>query len=332
MTVKYRQPTLETSQRIVSEHKLLLEAIEHTPIPFAVYDQDDYLIVWNEPYANNHGGALQALRQVTNGRIHYKDLVRAIAEQLPEAERSAYIQQRLEQQRNADGVAVDRYYPNTGWMRISKFITPSGAVAGFAIDINELREREDALRLEIERRKKLEAQLRNIANTDALTEIPNRRSFMEAGDAEYARWRDCDAGFAVVMLDIDRFKSVNDSYGHQMGDEVIRQVARSATTAARAKIDVVGRLGGEEFGVLLPRTQIDSAAERASRIRKAVAKLSFGSGDARFGVTASLGVTEVTNDDSSFSDVVNRADKALYSAKRSGRNWVSSIASDSQLA
>ncbi len=316
----------KTAARISEEHKLLVECVEHNPMPFAIYDKRDRLIAWNQPYESIHASAFAKLSgKAKAGQIRYEDLIRDVADRtLPEAEREAYVRERVRKQRHYDGGAIDRFYPVVGWKRVSKFVTPSGAVAGFAIDINELKEREEALQKQVERSKQLETRLRLIANTDAMTELPNRRAFLERSESEYQRWKRYSGIFSAVMMDIDDFKSVNDSYGHDTGDEVIIAVAASAAGALRTNVDIVGRLGGEEFGILLPQTNLENAQNCAERIRKSVAALTFTSRGKQFSVTVSAGVSEVDGADDSFSHTLSRADGALYDAKRSGRNRVAS--------
>lgn len=312
------------ARRIVEEHKLLVESIESAPIPFAVYDQDDYLVVCNESYERLYGDVFDTLRSRTlSRRIHYADLVRGFsANSVPTDELDAYVAERCRAQRNADGTGVDRHYPGFGWLRVTKFATPAGAVAGFAVDINELKQRETALNAQIEKSKSLESKLRELANTDPLTELPNRRSFFERLEAEFTRANRYDNSLSVVMMDIDNFKSINDVHGHSFGDDVITRLASTAAAGVRTHVDLVARLGGEEFAVLLPVTGVDGACECAQRICKSIAALEFDAGGAKLQVTASFGVATALPEDRSYSECMTRADSALYRAKAEGRNRV----------
>lgn len=313
------------ARRVVEEHKLLVESIESAPIPFAVYDQDDYLVVCNESYEKLYGDVFDTLRSRNPGRrIHYADLVRGFsASSLPADELNAYVAERCQAQRNADGTGVDRHYPGFGWLRVTKFATPAGAVAGFAVDINELKQRETALNAQIEKSKSLENQLRELANTDPLTELSNRRSFFERLEAEFTRANRYGNSLSVVMMDIDNFKSVNDVHGHSLGDEVIKRLASTAAAGVRTHVDMVGRVGGEEFAILLPVTGAEGARECAERMRRSITVLEFEAGhDEKFRVSASFGVATALPEDRSHSECITRADGALYEAKATGRNRV----------
>lgn len=156
--------------------------------------------------------------------------------------------------------------------------------------------------------------LRHQAETDGLTGLPNRRHFLEEAQAALAAARERGGGVSLVMLDLDHFKAVNDTHGHQAGDAVLRAVAGCLREALRGP-DRVGRLGGEEFGVLLPDCDLDAASRVASRLRRAVAGL----GPAGRGVTASLGVAAGNED---VDNLLARADACLYAAKAAGRDRV----------
>lgn len=310
------------AEQIMEEHKLLVESVEQSPIMFAVYDGEDYLIAANDSYEKLYADVFDELRRGDpSRRIHYADLIRSFsARTVPPEEMGEYIAERCRIQREADGTAVDRHYDGFGWLRVTKFSTPSGAVAGFAVDINELKERESALNAQIEKSKTLENQLRELANTDSLTGLPNRRDFLERLEMEFTRVNRYGEPFSVIMMDIDNFKSINDVHGHSFGDDVIARIAATAASTLRTPVDVIGRLGGEEFAVLLPATGADGAGECAERMRIAVADIPFEAGGKSVRVTASFGIAAVTADDQQGSDVVSRADTALYRAKTGGRN------------
>lgn len=308
--------------RIRKEHRLLLESIETNPMPFALYDNNDVLIAWNQAYEITHATAFALLRNNPASPIRYADLIRiTAAATVPPEELEAHVAERVARQRAASG-GVDRQYPGLGWLRISKFVTPSGAVAGFAMDINELKQREAELEKQIRHSRALEGQLRIVANTDDLTELPNRRCFLAKARREFLRARRYGNVFSVIMLDIDDFKFVNDTHGHETGDRVIVGVARAASAELRSGIDTIGRIGGEEFAILLPQTDLDNARTCAERIRRVVGERDFDADGHRFRVTVSLGVTVFGPADQAFPDLLNRADRALYMAKELGRDRV----------
>ena len=161
-----------------------------------------------------------------------------------------------------------------------------------------------------------------LATIDSLTETLNRRRFLELAAQEVSRARRHARPLAILLFDLDHFKSVNDTYGHAAGDQTLRQAVAAARSALRAS-DVLARYGGEEFVALLPETDLAGAAAVAERLRAAVAASEITADNARFSVTTSVGVAEWRGDEASLERALARADEALYVAKRNGRNKIS---------
>ncbi len=174
--------------------------------------------------------------------------------------------------------------------------------------------------VDVTEHKRLEDQLRRLATTDALTGVYNRRTILEIAEREIARAIRYEKPLAMLMLDIDHFKRVNDTYGHQAGDEVIRNVCNICSSEIRGA-DFFGRLGGEEFGVILPETAIDPAWHLADRLRDLIAGSVMDEVAEGFRVSVSIGVSQRRPADS-VEALMQRADAALYAAKRAGRNRV----------
>ncbi|MES2151785.1 MAG: CHASE domain-containing protein [Pseudomonadota bacterium] len=176
--------------------------------------------------------------------------------------------------------------------------------------------------LDITERKRMNAELTLLATTDFLTGLPNRREFMARLDEELARLqRNLDDSAAVLMLDIDHFKSVNDLYGHAAGDAVLRHMA-ALMRANQRKVDTLGRMGGEEFAVLLPAAGPQAAQAYAERLRHSVERSLLTLDGHQVGITVSIGIARVLPGDASADAALIRADQALYSAKQAGRNRV----------
>ena len=175
---------------------------------------------------------------------------------------------------------------------------------------------------DITERKRMETQLIELATTDALTGLSNRRFFLSRLIDEVARVKRFASPACVVMLDCDYFKRVNDRYGHAVGDEVLCGLTEVMRSNLR-QTDNVGRLGGEEFAVLLRETSLDEALLWAERVRAAAAERRYSAAGEDFVVTVSLGCASIRADDDENS-VLARADQALYQAKQSGRNRVES--------
>lgn len=180
-----------------------------------------------------------------------------------------------------------------------------------------------ALETEIKRRERLEDKLRRIAGTDHLSGLANRRSFLEKATAEYLRSRRYDHPLSMVMLDLDHFKQVNDTYGHAAGDTVIVAVSQLCQSLSREGVDCVGRLGGEEFAILLPETDLQGAKNFAERLRLMIESTPIYCDTKKLKITASLGIATLLEQDRDFATLLNRADAALYVAKEAGRNMVS---------
>lgn len=178
-----------------------------------------------------------------------------------------------------------------------------------------------AAQLDVTEKRRLEEELARLAVTDSLSGLANRRRFMAVLEEEAARTRRSGEPFALLMFDIDHFKHVNDRYGHSMGDRAIVALANELVAATR-EIDTVGRLGGEEFGVILPASGLSDALTVAERIRRAVESMEVTAGDGKIiRMTISAGAA-VQEGDISAEELLRRADSALYTSKKAGRNRV----------
>lgn len=177
------------------------------------------------------------------------------------------------------------------------------------------------LESEIEERRQLEAKLRLMATTDGLTGALNRAAFMAAGEQAIERARGTGQKLALLMLDADHFKRINDRFGHAGGDLALRHLVQACKSVVRQH-DLIGRLGGEEFAVALPGASAAQARDIAERLRRQVedaTPIHFGQ---PIRVTVSIGVAEVGPRDATMEQILARADDALYRAKAAGRNQV----------
>ncbi len=165
------------------------------------------------------------------------------------------------------------------------------------------------------------AELLHLATTDVLTGAANRRNFMERCETEVSRARRYDRPTSILMLDVDRFKSINDSYGHAAGDAVLKAMAAVFRQALREP-DIWGRLGGEEFAILLVETPLHEAAAVAERLREQLASTPVTHDEYTIAFTASIGVAPVVPDDGGLEKALSLADGLMYQAKNAGRNRV----------
>lgn len=164
-------------------------------------------------------------------------------------------------------------------------------------------------------------ELIQMAMVDSLTNCFNRRHFMNTGDMEISRRKRHGYGLVVAAVDVDHFKPVNDTYGHEAGDLVLQEIADCLKDTVRYE-DTVGRIGGEEFAVLLPESDSRGAYSVLERVRENISGIEFVHNGQPFNVTVSIGLTEVEYTDVSINDSLRRADLALYDAKKSGRDRV----------
>ena len=189
--------------------------------------------------------------------------------------------------------------------------TDDEAIIGYSIvtrDITEQRRSHD--------------ELQHLVVTDSLTGALNRRGLFEAALREEERLRTSGGKMALLMLDVDRFKDVNDRYGHTVGDAVLKQIVLRAQIEIRS-IDVIGRYGGEEFAILLPGSDITGATVVAERIRSRICESPFETPSGPIPVSVSIGIAQTSAGSSDIANLVKTADAALYVAKRAGRNQVS---------
>ena len=168
--------------------------------------------------------------------------------------------------------------------------------------------------------------MERMATTDGLTNLVNHRHFQGLFDSYLARAERYGRKLSLILLDIDHFKTINDTYGHPVGDRVLKRMAGVLSVAAR-KTDVVARYGGEEFAILLEETDREGARLHAERLRETVEKEEFHCDNGRFRCTLSLGVAAFPDDAAHKAAVIECADQALYEAKRGGRNRVVTFAS-----
>jgi diguanylate cyclase (GGDEF)-like protein len=164
-------------------------------------------------------------------------------------------------------------------------------------------------------------ELKRLATTDSLTGAFNRRHFLELATKEVARMRRYRHAVSCMMIDIDHFKNVNDTYGHHVGDQAIVAAAKVARAALRTE-DVFGRLGGEEFAAMLPVTALAKAEQVSQRLRLSIAAIRLPTDFAELSFTVSIGLVEISGEGESFEQALKRADEALYEAKHRGRNQV----------
>ena len=183
-----------------------------------------------------------------------------------------------------------------------------------SVDLTELKKTKKEL-------KRSNARLHTLARTDALTQLPNRRAILEKIEYEKLKFERSKEVFTIAMIDLDRFKKINDNHGHDCGDFVLKQISNLLVDLIR-KQDVVGRYGGEEFILLLPQTNCEGALHLTQLILQQIAKFPITFKDKEISLTATIGVSEYTNSELTIIDLIKKADKAMYNGKSQGKNMV----------
>lgn len=167
----------------------------------------------------------------------------------------------------------------------------------------------------------MQEELKMLATTDELTGMLNRRAFLQGANILYENSRRYGRGLYAVLIDIDHFKNINDTYGHPFGDEVLKEFGERLIKGIR-KSDIAARWGGEEFVLLLQEVKVDDSVAIAEKIRGDIERLEISFGDKKVRLTASFGIAGLRDGDAEIEELIGRADEALYAAKHSGRNCV----------
>ncbi|WP_321339461.1 diguanylate cyclase [Breoghania sp.] len=290
--------------------KQLSAAIEAIPGGFMLFDEEDRLVLFNRRIRDLYPPNATKFRV----GVSYEEIVREtiMLGWYPDAvgDEEARIQGALEYHRDPQG-DVEQPTANGGWLRVSDTRTETGETVAFRVDISDLKQRERDLFL--------------LATRDTLTGLLSRGSILDKLNDEIERSERYGARSSILIIDADHFKQVNDRCGHQAGDGVLKEIACRLTATLR-EVDRIGRLGGEEFIVVLPDTGIAGAVQTAERLRKAIETLRVPARDARhpdgyLRVTVSIGVAEFRAGESS-EGIYARADTCLYAAKAAGRNRI----------
>ncbi|WP_419786519.1 diguanylate cyclase [Pseudodesulfovibrio sp.] len=304
----------EANRRLSNEKNKYLTFFESSPRPTFLVDKDGLVDNLNLAAAKLLG------LSVTSGEMYYsgghstmdrkaEGVCKPLIEYLPwiESEASAFAQGVASTQRiETDTEALGRCFFEVFFARM---LDVSGKFTGMIVVLDD-----------ITRRKQLEQKLNRLATTDALTGANNRHRFLERGEEEIARCKRYARPLAAMILDIDHFKNINDTYGHAAGDDVLRALSVECCNMFR-QTDVFGRVGGEEFAAVLPETSLEEAVQVAERLRKVLGALEVNASGESITFTVSIGVVEY-EEGQKLADVLYFADKALYEAKNHGRNQV----------
>ena len=291
--------------RANAAERRFIDAMESLPNGFVLYDKDDRLVICNERYREIYA---ESAEYIVPGAT-FEEIIRNGVEngQYPDAigNEEAWIAQRLEMHQNP-GEPIEQHLPGDTWLRVQERRTSEGGLVGFRFDITEL--------------KRQERELIRLAWTDSLTDAMNRHRFMDLAGKEVERARRRNSELSLLLLDADHFKQINDKYGHAAGDAILKGLVERWTRSLRSH-DLIGRIGGEEFSILLPDANAAHAMRTAERLRKEIAEVPFAFEGQLLRVTVSIGVATLAAGED-LPALMQRADRALYRAKEAGRDEV----------
>ena len=244
-------------------------------------------------------------------RPTYAELLKEVRDNhayaIPDGQLDSYIAQRVEYVRSGNPSPVDLRMADGRVLRFKCNVLPDGGRMLIYANVTDLVRNAE--------------QLEKLATTDGMTGLHNRRQFMKLAEAEWSRFQRHGRPLSLLMLDVDYFKSINDRFGHDLGDQVIAHIAALCREDRRVS-DIVARIGGEEYALLLPETPIEAAYAVAERLRRNVEVSALLSNSKGLAVTVSIGVAEAGPGMSGIVDLMKVSDRALYEAKRTGRSRV----------
>jgi diguanylate cyclase (GGDEF)-like protein len=224
---------------------------------------------------------------------------------VPPDELNRFISNRIALVRAGDPTPMDIPHGDGRTIRSQCAVLPNGGRMVTYTDVTDLVRRAN--------------QFEQLATIDGLTGLGNRRQFDTLAEAEWQRFQRCHRPLSLMLVDLDHFKQINDQYGHEAGDQAIKELAAIFAESKRGT-DIVARLGGDEFAMLLPETDLEQALAAAERLRGAVIGRNRRSGDHSTAITLSIGVATATLSMSGIKALMRKADGALYEAKEAGRN------------
>jgi len=293
-------------------NELIIKALQASQDGVGVYDQNDIMLFCNDTVARIMGyeGSEAIGRSFEENLRHsWATGSGVIAD---DGDVDGMVRRAKESMKTQGFSTFESDTVSGEWNQVSRLKTEAGHTFMYSTDITQLKNTEKALKDALRYVKKLAA-------TDALTGISNRRHFMDLATKEFNRSKRYGHPLSILALDIDHFKSINDNYGHQAGDKVLEVISACCQSLLSAT-DVFGRLGGEEFSILLPEANAQSAQEMAQRVLNSVANLKVEYEDKIITFTTSIGVSEVSDASKSLEALMQHSDQALYQAKHNGRN------------
>jgi diguanylate cyclase (GGDEF)-like protein/PAS domain S-box-containing protein len=307
----------QLQQELVHSRDTLSYALAEMSDGLAMFDKDGRLVFSNEQYRE----CFPFTGQMRQPGAYLRDILRAVVESgeqltAPKQQAERWIDEIVANLHRKSEEEVNLY--DGRWLQIRTRPTSNGATMIMVSDVSRFKQAEMALHSATD-------QLKHLVRTDGLTDLLNRRAFDDAMETEIRRSGRSGTPLSLLLIDVDRFKTYNDQYGHPAGDQCLRQVSQQLKSSLKRPGDLAARYGGEEFAAILPDTDEDGAYLVAEGFRKALAQLRLPHEASERGyVTASVGVATYMPDNlhRSALELIQTADGALYSAKAAGRDRV----------
>jgi two-component system, cell cycle response regulator len=291
--------------------------LESTSLLVVLLDKEGNLLSWNPAFGER--------KETRPDKIYLRDFLSSASEAVFDQILATLLDKRTRTKGGLEFVSEDQsdnficlFVPLPG-QRILLIAELDTSASALEIVTAELQRTKRILTIKETELKAVLAQAEEVSNTDALTFIPNRRQIIKDLQNEVIFSDRYGTPLSISMLDIDHFKKINDTYGHIVGDEVLRNLASELREHIRYP-DTIGRYGGEEFLIVLPHSTIKAASEQAERLCKLVRSLHIKSGEQEIAVTVSVGVAQYKIQKEEWEAFLGRADAALYQAKNSGRD------------
>ena len=332
------------AETVLKLHECIVtEALDSMEEAVVVYDANGCLVTCNRSFMEMYNYSVDQARPGVHFRALGEIDIRHGNVAIEDEKGQDYLERKAEYRRTLKGSFTVKLQDGR-WIRTTDRAMPGGGFVSVHVDVTQLKEAQEEIRAAQQLAERHEKQLQKLnatleeqvvertqelevaisaaeqqARTDPLTGLKNRRAFFEVTKTIHESAKRYGNAYAAIMIDIDNFKVINDSLGHQVGDQVIKQVADIIAAEIRV-VDVAGRLGGDEFAVVLPETSIQNSTILADRLLEAFSEITVRGDENELSVSASIGLANFSPADSDLESTLLRADQALYEAKSGGRN------------
>ena len=301
---------------VVDFEFIFKEAIDMTPDCFGIFNEQAVVVYGNHVFVDIFGGTREKVIGQGNRELLRRMWVskQGVIINTDNFDQWYEVLESVHNEKKLNSFEMDLV--DGRWFKMTRVTLENGYVLLFGVNITELKETQKSL-------EEANQQIEVLANTDQLTQINNRRAFYIIAEQEIKKSKRYQQALSLLLIDIDYFKQINDDYGHESGDDVLREFANMCQTLLRES-DPLCRVGGEEFVVILPMTTKEGAYKLAKKVCARIAEYDFylPQQDCFINISVSIGVSCLSNTNKSIKSILSKADVALYSAKKNGRNQV----------